>query len=94
MAAVSSKGTVAKKAPVAKTATKASAKPKGLQLSAAQWKAYNKAYSASTSAQAFKASVGRFRKYRLQAAVAKMMPADTLAEMQSRQAAPGTALKN
>lgn len=70
MAAVSSKGAVAKKSPVAKTPTKVKAKPKGLQLSAAQWKAYNKAYSSAATQGALKAGAARFRKYRLQAAVA------------------------
>lgn len=67
------------KAPVA---AKANAKPKGLQLSAAQWKAYNAAYnavlragsaasktaSARTRATAFQAAVQTLRNSRLQAA--------------------------
>lgn len=54
------------KAPVAK------ATPKGLQLSAAQWKAYNAAYSATATAlyrqQALQAAALNIRKSRLQAA--------------------------
>ena len=60
----------AAKKPVAKTATKAKAKPKGLQLSTAQWKAYNKAYAATAKAAALSAAAQRFRKYRLQSAYA------------------------
>lgn len=54
------------KAPAAKAA------PKGLQLSAAQWKAYNAAYSATATAlyrqQALQAAALNIRKSRLQAA--------------------------
>lgn len=54
------------KAPVAR------AKPKGLQLSAAQWKAYHAAYSATSAAlyrqQAIQAAALNIRKSRLQAA--------------------------
>jgi hypothetical protein len=69
MAAVSSKGAVAKKAAVTKTATKVKAAPKGLQLSAAQWKAYSSAYSSNLSAQILKLATARYRKYRLNAAL-------------------------
>jgi hypothetical protein len=62
----------AAKTPVAKVSTKVKAKPKGLQLSTAQWKAYNKAYSATSSAKyqaiALRAATNRFRQYRLQSA--------------------------
>jgi hypothetical protein len=69
VAAVSKKSPVSKKRPVAKVATKAKAAPKGLQLSAAQWKAYNKAYSSSISAQALTRATTAFRKYRMRAYV-------------------------
>lgn len=58
--------------PVAKKSTTATAKPTGLQLSAAQWKAYTQAYNASASAGfrriAIQASAQGLRKYRLGAA--------------------------
>lgn len=81
-AAVAAKHPAAKKstaATVAKKSTIHKAKPKGLVLSAAQWKAYNKAYNAAASAVrtkiAFRAAVGRLRKYRLNAAYATMKSA-------------------
>jgi hypothetical protein len=56
------------KAPAkASKATVATAKPKGLQLSAAQWKAYNAAYSAYATA-AYKALAAQQRAAALQAA--------------------------
>jgi hypothetical protein len=68
-----------KKATVKAVASKAKAAPTGLQLSAAQWKAYNKAYSATKSAAdsriALTAAAQRFRKYRLQAANATIAKA-------------------
>lgn len=70
MAAVSKKSPVTKKAAVTKKATVVKAKPKGIQLSAAQWKAYNKSYTTSMSAQALTSASNRFRKYRLKAAIA------------------------
>lgn len=70
MAAVSKKSPVTKKAAVTKKATVVKAKPKGIQLSAAQWKAYNKSYTSSMSAQALTSASNRFRKYRLKAAIA------------------------
>src|SRR5580698_1643974 len=62
----------ATKKPAAKAVTKTKAKPKGLVLSSAQWKAYNKAYNAVASAAAQRVALNkaaqRFRKYRLQSA--------------------------
>jgi hypothetical protein len=62
------------KTTVSKVTTKANATPKGLVLSAAQWKAYNAAYSAAASAARTKiallAAANRFRAYRLGAAYA------------------------
>ena len=56
----------------AKKAHAGKAKPKGLVLTAAQWKAYNKAYTAAAKAArtriAFRAASARFRKGRLGAA--------------------------
>lgn len=66
----------AKKAPVAKVATKVKAKPKGLILSSAQWKAYNKAFAATARAAALTAASNRFRKYRLQAAYSTIKAAN------------------
>jgi len=68
--------TPASKAPVkggtAKKSTVQKAKPKGLQLNAAQWKAYNKAYKATATLVrrrlALMAYANNFRKYRLAAA--------------------------
>src|ERR1700684_1347343 len=64
----------------AKVTTKAQAAPKGLQLSTAQWKAYNKAYSASSKSAyqklALTAAATRFRKYRLQSAYATIAKAN------------------
>jgi hypothetical protein len=58
--------------PVAKKATSSTSKPKGLQLSAAQWKAYNAAYTASASAayrkQAIQSAAQSLRQARLSAA--------------------------
>lgn len=60
--------------PAAKKATAATAKPKGLQLSAAQWKAYTAAYNATANAGftklAIQSSAAGLRKYRLGAAYA------------------------
>lgn len=79
MAAKAKAPVKAKKAPVAKVASKAKAKPKGLVLSAAQWKAYNKAYTATAraaaSSLALSRAANRFRKYRLGAAYATMKQA-------------------
>jgi hypothetical protein len=70
---------VAAKSKVKAAATKNKAAPKGLQLSAAQWKAYNKAYNATATAAANKialtAAANRFRKYRLQSAYATIKQA-------------------
>jgi hypothetical protein len=79
MAAKAKAPVKAKKAPVAKVQSKAKAKPKGLVLSAAQWKAYNKAYNAVASAAAQRIALAkaaqRFRKYRLGSAYATMKQA-------------------
>lgn len=64
----------------AKVTTKAKATPKGLVLSTAQWKAYNKAYSAAASAArtriAFRAASNRYRAYRLASAYASVKRAN------------------
>jgi hypothetical protein len=61
-----------KSSPVAKKATAHKAKPKGLQLSAAQWKAYTSAYNSVANAGftklAIQSSAAGLRKYRLGAA--------------------------
>jgi hypothetical protein len=61
-----------KKAAATKKTTKVKAKPKGLQLSAAQFRAYNKAFSATAQKLSRAATIRAFatglRKYRLQAA--------------------------
>jgi hypothetical protein len=62
--------------PVAKQKTKVKAKPKGLVYSAAQWKAYNKAYTAKANQLALAAATNRFRKYRLQAAYSTIKAAN------------------
>jgi hypothetical protein len=80
MAAKSKVTPVAKKGTVAKKATVAKAKPKGLQLNAAQWKAYNKAYSAAYTAARKKLAISGaaqgLRKYRLGAAYATIKKAN------------------
>lgn len=72
---MAAKAPVAKKAAkgaVAKQPTKVKAKAKGLQLTTAQWAAYNKAYAATATATrrslAIKSMATGYRKYRLQAA--------------------------
>jgi hypothetical protein len=70
--AAKTKAAPVKAAPKKTTAAKAS--PKGLQLSTAQWKAYNTAFSAAASAArnriALQSAASGFRKYRLAAAYA------------------------
>jgi hypothetical protein len=65
-----------KAAKAAKVTAKSKATPKGLVLSTAQWKAYDKAYNAAASAArtriAFRAASNRYRAYRLGSAHASM----------------------
>lgn len=79
MAAKAKAPVKAKKAAVTPVKSKAKAKPKGLILSAAQWKAYNKAYTATaraaSSSLALSRAANRFRKYRLGSAYATMKQA-------------------
>lgn len=73
MASKSKAASAAKKAPVSKAQSKARGRPKGLQLSAAQGKAYRKAFNATTQklqhAALLHSRAAGFRKYRLQAAL-------------------------
>jgi hypothetical protein len=74
------------KAPTVKAVkSKTKAAPKGLQLSSAQWKAYNNAYNASSTSAYQKIALGaaaqRFRKYRLQAAYATQAKANVAASV-------------
>src|ERR1700729_1716689 len=76
MAAKAKAPVKAKVAPKAKVATKVKAKPKGLVLTSAQWKAYNKAYNATARAAALAAAAQRFRKGRLQSAYSTIKKAN------------------
>jgi hypothetical protein len=76
---MAAKAPAAKKAavaPVAKKSTVTKARARGLQLTTAQWAAYNKAYNATASAArrslALASGAARFRRYRLNAAYASM----------------------
>ncbi len=76
MAAKTNAAAVAKKGANPRAANKAKAQPRGLQMSAAQFKAYNKAFSATAQklqqAATLKAFATGLRKYRLQAANATL----------------------
>lgn len=76
MAAKAKVAPKAAKAPVAAVKTAVKSTPKGLVYSAAQWKAYNKAYSAAAAAASLTLAANRFRQYRLQSAAATIAKAN------------------
>jgi hypothetical protein len=78
--------------PVAKKATVSTAKPTGLQLSAAQWKVYNSVYTATARRLALQAAAQTLRKSRLAAAatVQKKAAAAKVAASTARIAAQAT----